>query len=95
MSNDSHKNDALPSLKKYKSPIKKLAASFLRSRDSIRNKHDALKKKLKSYTIKIRDLSESRNKWKAVAKQLEKKLKELRKEKERKKKTPGIDTEGA
>ena len=68
----------------FKSPIKKLAESFKRSRDKLRKKYNELKRSTVDYKIKIRDLSASRDKWKATAKQLEKDLKALREEKKTK-----------
>lgn len=87
MHNDTQDNESHSGLSGYKSPIKKLAESFKRSRDNLREKHKKLKKTIKGYKIKIRDLTGSRDKWKLVAKKLEKDLVELR-EKEKKKTTP-------
>ncbi len=83
MNKDSEDNNSHSGLNGFKSPIKKLAESFKRSRDKLRKKYSELKRATVDYKIKIRDLSASRDKWKAVAKQLEKDLKTLREEKKR------------
>jgi len=81
MTNDTEDKKSRSGLDGYKTPIKKLAESFKNSRDQLRKKYNELKNTIKSYTIKIRDLTNSRDKWKKVAKKLEKDLKELREEK--------------
>ena len=81
--NDTKDSKSHSRLDGFKSPIKKLAESFQRSRNKLREKYKELKKTIKGYKIKIRDLAASRDKWKCVAKKLEKELEKLRKKKKR------------
>lgn len=62
---------------KYKSPVKRLARLFKKSRDSWKEKAAQKQKKLRALEIKVRDLWTSREKWKARAQTAESQLRQL------------------
>lgn len=66
--------------KEYKSPVKKLAKFFEKSRDQWKAKCKEAKAKIKYLNNKVRDLEKSREKWKQKSKQGEVELKKLKNE---------------
>lgn len=70
----------------YKSPVKKLAKFFEKSRDQWKAKCGRAKTKLKYLKNRVRDLENSREKWKQKAKKLEAEQKKLQAELESTKK---------
>ena len=68
--------------KSYKSPIKKLAGFFEKSRDQWKAKYQDAKTKLKRLSNRVGYLEGSRARWKKRAKELEGELAEVRKERD-------------
>ncbi len=66
--------------KQYRSPIKKLAQFFEKSRDKWKTKCLQAKQRIKSLHTKVADLRASRERWKKEAKQLRVEVAQLRSE---------------
>jgi hypothetical protein len=64
----------------YKSSAGRLARLFKRSRDAWKEKALERQKGLRALGVKVRDLIQSRNRWKAKAKALQRELEELKRE---------------
>ncbi|MEA2009062.1 MAG: hypothetical protein U9O54_08060 [Chloroflexota bacterium] len=62
--------------KEYKSPVRKLARFFEKSRDLWKEKYREAKKKIVYLRNRVSYLEDSREEWKRKAKEAEKKLKE-------------------
>ena len=65
-------------MKKFKSPVSRLARLFKKSRDNWKEKALKKQKKLRAIEIKVRDLSLSREHWKSRAQEAEKQLRQLK-----------------
>lgn len=66
--------------KAFKSPVKKLARFFERSRDGWKAKHHTLKQQLKKLSNQVRAVEKSRAHWREVAQQERWRVQELSRE---------------
>ncbi len=64
----------------YKSTPSRLARLFEKSREEWKEKALERQKRLRSFDVKVRDLTKSRDKWKRETKELEKRIQQLEKE---------------
>jgi hypothetical protein len=67
-------------MKGYKSPVRRLAQFFKKSRDKWKKRAKEKQKELRRMKVKVRDLSKSREQWKKKAKEAERKLGQIEKE---------------
>jgi hypothetical protein len=72
----------------WKSPIRKLARFFKRSRDRWKAKYAAKKQQYKLMGNQARAVEKSRAKWRQAAEQAQQRVRELQKELEQYKKSP-------
>lgn len=71
--------------KTFKSPVKKLARFFEKSRDGWKAKHHTLKRQLKKLSNQVRAVEKSRAHWREVAQQERRRVQELSRELENQK----------
>lgn len=65
---------------KYRSPVRKLAWFFERSRDNWKRKCQEAKKQLKLMSNQVRAVEKSRATWRSCAEQLQQRVQELERE---------------
>ncbi len=75
-------------IKEYRSPLRKLAAFFRRSRDGWKAKCQAAKRKAKSLANHVAVLKKSRNRWKSLVRQQHQEIARLKQELEEAKNSP-------
>jgi chromosome segregation ATPase len=82
--------------KVYKSPVRKLARFFEKSRDQWKAKCREAKKTIKHLENRVRFLEESRARWKSRAQELETRVKQMEvKERESKEKLETLEPRGS
>lgn len=69
----------------FKSPTKKLLRFFRTSRDQWKEKHHAIKRKLKLLDNHVRAVEQSRGRWRSEAQELRKRVQSLEREMARQK----------
>jgi hypothetical protein len=80
-------NENYKTIKDYRSPPARVIHSLATSNSRLKEKNTRRKNEMKRLSVKVRDVEESRDKWKAEAKRLAKELetvKEMQKEQEKK-----------
>ncbi len=81
--------------KEYKSPLRKLARFFEKSRDQWKAKCREAKEQIKLLKNRVRFLEQSRDRWKSEAKELKAEVAELKaREQAREKELEGVQKKG-